>query len=202
MKMIKNKRTDIRYLVSDGKENQKFIIRTDGIDAYIVSVHVKDKPVKFSAECTGSDIKLKLLPAPGLGDQIVVEYSYSYEVSEASVKFDAYLESIGGLENGYRPYKPAIKSATFFDCDDGWLGLIENLIREIIEAGWDKQVCQVKEKFGGLRFYINEGSKEVHDIITKYEHQSYTVCEVCGEPGKLRTNLSWIKTKCDKHYGG
>ena len=68
-----------------------------------------------------------------------------------------YLESIGGLENGMYSNKPKITSCDFFDVQVGWYPLIKNLIDELITLGWDKKVTQVKEKFGGLRFYIMVG---------------------------------------------
>ena len=119
-------------------------------------------------------------------------------------EFEEYLLEIGGLENGYFPDRPAIVK-NLCECDDGWLQMIHDLIEELIAAGWDKQICQIKEKFGGLRFYINSGNEEIHDIISRYESLSYTICEVCGETGEIRKDCgwkgsSWYKTMCDKHY--
>ena len=80
-----------------------------------------------------------------------------------------FLISIGGLENGWRTDKPPIKDCGYFVVDNGWLKLIKELIEDLIKLGWDKQVTQVKEKFGGLRFYINEGSDEIFNRITEAE---------------------------------
>jgi len=115
-------------------------------------------------------------------------------------QFETYLKSIGGLENGFFPDRDPIVSRHFCSVGDGWLQLIHDLIEELIAAGWDTQVCQVKEKFGGLRFYINTGSDEIFDIISKYEEKSYKTCEVCGEKGELHTNMGWHRTLCDDHY--
>ena len=111
-----------------------------------------------------------------------------------------YLESIGGLENGMYSNKPKITSCDFFDVQVGWYPLIKNLIDELITLGWDKQVTQVKEKFGGLRFYINGGSDEIYDKITKAEKLSHETCELCGKKGELRTKIRWFTTLCDEHY--
>jgi len=94
------------------------------------------------------------------------------------------------------PFRSMIDTAGSFSVGPGWYGLLKTLIEESINNGWDKEVCQVKEKFGGLRFYINGASSEVHDIIHKYENMSYKICEDCGEPGKERTG-GWIRTLCD-----
>lgn len=117
-----------------------------------------------------------------------------------SEQFEKYLESIGGLENGFFPDREPITSRHFCSVGDGWLQLLHDCIAELLAAGWDKHICQIKEKFGGLRFYIGAGSQEIHDIISKYEGKSYETCETCGEAGKPRTDLGWHRTLCDKHY--
>lgn len=82
----------------------------------------------------------------------------------------------------------------------GWFDLIDKLASDIEATRKDVRVLQVKEKFGGLRFYVKSSSNEVHRLITEAEKKSYTICEKCGEPGQLRNDLSWIQTLCDAHY--
>ena len=115
-------------------------------------------------------------------------------------EMNTYLESIGGLENGFFTDRPPITNCGFFDVDSGWYPLIKDLIDDLIKLGWDKQVCQVKEKFGGLRFYINSGSNEIFARITFAENKSHEICETCGEKGEMRTDLGWYRTLCNKHY--
>jgi hypothetical protein len=114
-------------------------------------------------------------------------------------EMNEYLESIGGLENGFYPDRDLIKDSKFFECGDGWYPLIKDLITDLIELGWDKQTCQVKEKFGGLRFYINGASEEIYKRIQTAEDLSYETCETCGEKGELKL-VGWYKTLCDKHH--
>jgi len=114
------------------------------------------------------------------------------------LKFEFFLWRIGGLVNGIFPNKPPIKSRYFFSVGDGWLPLLKNCIKDSIKAGWDKEICQVKEKFGGLSFYINSGTTEVFNVISKYKGISHNTCEICGKYGKSR-NDGWILTLCDKH---
>lgn len=59
---------------------------------------------------------------------------------------------------------------------------------------------QVKEKFGGLRFYADNTDERHYDIISTVEALSYRVCEKCGtmKDVKLRTG-GWHKTLCDTH---
>jgi hypothetical protein len=115
-------------------------------------------------------------------------------------EMNEFLESIGGLENGYYSDRPTIKHCEVFDVDSGWYPLIKELIEDLIKLGWDKQLCQVKEKFGGLRFYINTGSDEIFKRITLAENQSYEICETCGVKGDMRTDIGWYRTLCNKHY--
>jgi hypothetical protein len=65
-------------------------------------------------------------------------------------------------------------------------------------------IHQIKEKFGGLRFYFAVGDKKVFDkmteLVTKAENESFNHCELCGQPGKLRDSLRWFKTLCEEHY--
>lgn len=121
-------------------------------------------------------------------------------MESAKEKMDAYLESIGGLENGWRTDRLPIKSSDYFDCNEGWYPLIQKLIGDLIELGWDKQVTQVKEKFGGLRFYINSCTREMLDRICEAEKESYSICEECGAPGELRKDLGWYFTLCEVHH--
>lgn len=113
-------------------------------------------------------------------------------------EFDQFLLEIGGLENGNRPNAEPILSSNWFEVDCGWLGLVKELIQEMLREGWNRQVCQVKEKFGGLRFYINEAPEEVWQLIDKYEKLSQSTCERCGEPGSLN-RTGWWKTLCENH---
>jgi hypothetical protein len=94
-----------------------------------------------------------------------------------------------------------------FQHDDGWFGILwrlcedlEPLVAEFEAAGEQKfEVLQVKEKFGGLRFYVNCREEEaIRQRIGAAVHESFRTCEVCGQPGKLR-EVGWIKTTCDEH---
>ena len=87
---------------------------------------------------------------------------------------------------------------------DGWEPLIREL-SEKIEAH-NKQnpknpveAVQVKEKFGGLRFYVHGAPEEIWDLIQEAEEKSFRICEFCGKPGKPRST-GWIKTLCDECY--
>lgn len=86
----------------------------------------------------------------------------------------------------------------------GWHLLVVELIEDLFELKWDGKLHQIKEKFGGLRFYIDSGSDEIFDRIEEAEHKSFKTCEQCGAPGKDRPG-GWIKVRCDaceaRRYG-
>lgn len=86
------------------------------------------------------------------------------------------------------------------ECDSGWDKLIDELIEELNELPDDIEVLQIKEKYGGLRFYVNGASDKAFDIISRYENYSYHVCECCGDfyTAKLRVKNGWYKTLCNK----
>ncbi len=83
----------------------------------------------------------------------------------------------------------------------GWVPLVSDLINEIRKVAPETEVLQVKEKFGGLRFYVGSTPRKVHDLISEAEAASFTICEMCGNPGKPRPG-GWIKTLCDEHAKG
>lgn len=78
---------------------------------------------------------------------------------------------------------------------EGWVPLVDNLIQELIALGWDRHCEQIKEKFGGLRFYIGQGSEEVRNAIHRAEAMSYKICELCSAPGQVG-GKGWLTTLC------
>lgn len=95
-----------------------------------------------------------------------------------------------------------------FAVGPGWWPIIESLCGQIQHyLDWkNKQsevvpqvtVAQIKEKFGGLRFYYDGGDDVVDGMVRMAESWANTACEECGAPGQGR-NGSWIKTLCDEH---
>jgi hypothetical protein len=97
--------------------------------------------------------------------------------------------------------------------EPGWDDLLLEVNRELAVLDPGYEINQVKEKFGGLRYYFtcseelyntDEGStvrEEMHRIAGEAEEKSATICEYCGRPGKSRSG-GWIKTLCDEHAAG
>ncbi len=59
-------------------------------------------------------------------------------------------------------------------------------------------VEQIKEKFGGLRFYYQGGDEFIRGLETMAELWAGHTCEECGKPGERRSG-GWIRTLCDEH---
>jgi len=98
-----------------------------------------------------------------------------------------------------------------FDCGDGWYNIIDTLCHQIqwhivynLSEDEDPEVVnveatQVKEKFGGLRFYYNGGNDFISGLVSMAESLSGKTCEECGAPGRA-TKGGWISTLCQPHY--
>ena len=93
----------------------------------------------------------------------------------------------------------------------GWWPIIESLCANIQShtEWWNTNrkerpiveqvvVEQIKEKFGGLRFYYQGGDDNIRGMVRMAEAWADHSCEECGAPGKSREG-GWIKTLCDHH---
>lgn len=80
----------------------------------------------------------------------------------------------------------------------GWKQLVNNLYDAKPKGVY---VLQVKQKWGGLRFYVSSAPSWYFDLIEYYEAKSERTCEVCGRSGIVR-NKGWVETLCDVCYNG
>lgn len=95
-----------------------------------------------------------------------------------------------------------------FAVGKGWYPVLEilcaNIQQHIDWANREKEVCpqvvveQIKEKFGGLRFYYQGGDEQIHGMVRMAEAWAGTACEECGGIGKRRGG-GWVRTLCDVH---
>lgn len=94
-------------------------------------------------------------------------------------------------------YRKHGNGSTGIYVNSGWFKLLFDLNKELEALIPDYRIFQVKEKFGGLRFYTAYAySDEFEAIIEKYEELSLKTCEYCGRPGTINDTRSWIKTLC------
>lgn len=106
--------------------------------------------------------------------------------------------------------------------DEGWWPIIESLCgqidsytkwrnntrdallkdnphnHDIPEAVEQVVVAQIKEKFGGLRFYYDGGDVHIGGMVRMAESWAAHSCEECGSPG-TSGGKGWIKTLCPTH---
>ena len=82
-----------------------------------------------------------------------------------------------------------------FECGDGWFDLIKELSEKLEPMG--VVAMQVKEKFGGLRFYVNHATDAAWDLIEEAEAKSETICEECGGQPAKPCGGGWVKTLCE-----
>jgi len=85
---------------------------------------------------------------------------------------------------------------------DGWYNIIDNLCHQIQHRiDWKTkadspvqqvEAVQVKEKWGGLRFYYEGGDEFIEGLVSMAEILSMTSCIGCGIPVE-KTTRSWNK---------
>jgi hypothetical protein len=98
-----------------------------------------------------------------------------------------------------------------FAVGEGWWPIIESLCANIQSHidWWNKNhekhpvvpqvtVEQIKEKFGGLRFYYQGGDDTIQGMVRMAEAWADASCEECGAPGTRRSG-GWVRTLCDHH---
>lgn len=76
--------------------------------------------------------------------------------------------------------------------------IMENGLIEPRKSVRHIEVHQIKEKFGGLRFYYEGGDEYVRGLVDMAESWASHTCETCGNLGKQRSG-GWIRTLCDVH---
>lgn len=86
----------------------------------------------------------------------------------------------------------------------GWFNLAEKTFQKLIEAGWDRNISGIKQKFASLQIHVEisdsvplEQFKLFYQIIDAAKEESYSICEVCGNEGKPIGNY-WA-TRCNEH---
>ena len=79
-----------------------------------------------------------------------------------------------------------MEGRVYVECREGWLAIIKDLHGKLENLAPDYTLLQVKEKFGGLRYYYHHvGFKSTISKMDEYvaaaERASIETCEVCGK---------------------
>lgn len=93
-----------------------------------------------------------------------------------------------------------------FEHGDGWYDLVRTLcwcISTHVKYQQEKDpkfyvlVDQVKEKFGGLRFYYHGGDEHIAGMVKMAEALSEKTCEQCGRVKDVtQSGKCWVVTRC------
>jgi len=87
-------------------------------------------------------------------------------------------------------------------CGPGWYPIIVELDQQLAGVVPDYEVHQVKEKFGGLRYYYAGPGHlvdEMDRLVRVAEDKADRTCEACGKPGRLHRTTGaypWYQTLC------
>ena len=88
------------------------------------------------------------------------------------------------------------------DVDEGWYQIVVDCDNLLTKIDPDYQIAQIKQKFGGLRYYfqpsdVNNGELYVkmNAVVLAYEKIASITCEATGNPGVLmKSKGGWLKT--------
>jgi len=88
-------------------------------------------------------------------------------------------------------------------CPKGWEQLVLDAHAKLVETDPEYKIMQIKEKFGGLRFYVAHKDYEAaEEAIRPAEIASYETCDTCGTKENVSTatlgeGFYWVLTLCD-----
>lgn len=85
----------------------------------------------------------------------------------------------------------------------GWDTIVSDTHMALKAIDPNYEVHQIKEKFGGLRYYCSlDSDPEARKIIDAAEKASYNTCQNCGstspEVNTSQNNGHWVTTTCPK----
>ena len=114
-------------------------------------------------------------------------------------EFNDFLENIGGLNHGFHKHKSPLLERRNFTVGNGWLGILQRLFEVLISMGWNKDFLNVKQKFGGMSIFLDNLPENGHQFVVESEKETFSVCEVCGEPGVQHKINNWVYCLCETH---
>ena len=88
------------------------------------------------------------------------------------------------------------------DVDEGWYQIVVSCDRLLTQIDPRYSILQIKQKFGGLRYYFQPSHPDdnalyakMNSIVLAHEDIASTTCEVTGKHGVLMKSKSgWLKT--------
>ena len=124
---------------------------------------------------------------------------------------DAFRRDFPHLTADYGGDPATTSMSAGFAIADGWEPLFRRLLTEIetirlalppAEAAKVK-LLQVKEKWGGLRVYVDTENDAIQQALDQAEQESFGVCEKCGATGEdvFPQGGGWVRTLCSSCRG-
>lgn len=71
---------------------------------------------------------------------------------------------------------------------------------DLVDSIPQVEAVQVKEKYGGLRFYYDGGNETIHGMVWLAERMSRNICEYCGSNDRVKQTSGWITSLCTKCF--
>ena len=128
-----------------------------------------------------------------------------------------YADPIDKLIEDYPSVFKDMESTSNYNLPSGWYLLVDKLCSNLsvlldeehkkIKENHEEplfMLLQIKEKFGGLRFYYMMNTQnddlyqEIRKLIDIAEDTSYNTCEITGKPGKLCRSGMHYHTFCEE----
>jgi hypothetical protein len=140
-------------------------------------------------------------------DQAAIAITAKESLMDQDTEYQEYDAFVKHLETTY----PQMFAGQYggIECAAGWWPIVTSLCANIQNyINWKNKhsavvpqvtVAQIKEKFGGLRFYYDGGDEYISGLVTMAEAWASHACEECGAPGTSRGG-GWIKTLCNTHH--
>ena len=121
-----------------------------------------------------------------LQNKLVTKYS----------KFFEYLKDYDG---------PMIPMSFGIECNDGWYFILDSLMNNIQNyIKWNNKkninVTQIKEKFGALCFYYDNGDEYIDGMISLATSISLRTCEFCGATHNVGHTTGGVYTICKECF--
>lgn len=95
----------------------------------------------------------------------------------------------------------------YISVDEGWYQIVVDCDKELTAIDPNYRIFQIKEKFGGLRYYFQPSQSDtleaMNEVVSKYEEMASRTCEATGMPGVLmKSSTGRVKTLSPDYVSG
>ncbi len=109
-------------------------------------------------------------------------------ISSKKRELDYWSQKLSSFESGDKFYKEENLRERISKCNESYEEACKNV----------PKICQIKEKFGTIRIYVDNLDDYTSGVIDFAEQMSANTCEFCGDKGSTYA-IRWHKTLCPKH---